>query len=131
MIRSKLPLITNLILPYIALLGLYLIIAGGGSTWLYLKARQSEAELLTDRLQIRLTPLVERLANLDGVQLMADESSWLSDELARLYRTLPELREVSIRDHKLGHRKKLMNDGSIVAVPLKPLTDDYRYLQMN
>jgi signal transduction histidine kinase len=124
MIRSKLPLTTNLILPYIALLGLYLIIAGGGGTWLYLEARQSEAELLTDRLQIRLTPLIERLSNQNGVQLLADDSSWLSDELTRLYRTLPELREVSIRDYKQGHSKKLLTDGSIINMPLKPLTDD-------
>jgi signal transduction histidine kinase len=125
MIRSKLPLTTNFILPYLALLGLYLIIAGGGATWLYLEARQSEAELLTDRLQVRLTPLVERLSNQNGVELLADESSWLNNELSNLYRTLPELREVSIRDSKHGHGKKLMADGNIINMPLKPLADDY------
>ncbi len=129
MIRSKLPLVTNLILPYIALLGLYLIIAGGGSAWLYLEARQSEAQILTDRLQVRLTPLIERLANQNGVQLIADNSSWLNEELSRLYRTLPELREVSIRDHKQGHRKKMMNDANIVSFPLKPLDDNYIVVQ--
>lgn len=129
MIRSKLPLTTNLILPYIALLGLYLIIAGGGGTWLYLEARQSEAELLTDRLQVRLTPIIERLANQNGVELLADNSSWLNEELTRLYRTLPELREVSIRDHKQGQSKKFIPDGSIVNMPLKPLADDYQVVE--
>ncbi len=126
MIRSKLPLTTNLILPYIALLGLYLIIAGGGATWLYLEARHSEAEFLTNRLQIRLAPLIERLSHQNGVQLLADDSSWLSDEITRLYRTLPELRVVSIRDRKQGHSKKLSNDGSIINQPLKPLAADYK-----
>lgn len=125
MIRSKLPLIRNLILPYIALLVLYLIIVGGGGTWLYLQARQSETELLTYRLQLILTPLVERLFKQNGVQLLSDKSSWLNDELIRLYRTLPELREVSIRDHKQGHSKKFMDNGSIIHMPLQPLTDDY------
>jgi len=129
MIRSKLPLVKIFFLPYMALLGLYLIIAGGGGTWLYLEARNSEAELLTDRLQVRLTPLIERLGNQNGVELLADKSSWLNEELIRLYRTLPELREVSIRDHKQGHSKKLMNDGTIVNMPLKPLPDDYTVAQ--
>jgi len=122
MIRSSFPLARVLLLPFVALLVLYLLVIGGGSAWLLYQARQTEAEILTRQLDDVLAPLADRLVEANGINLMSAPDSWLQEEVTKLFTAMPELRQVAIRDLSGGHGMRISLDRQITGTVLEPLT---------
>ncbi len=121
MTRSALPVFRLFLVPYAALLGLYLLVVGGGSAWLLMEARQAEAELVAQRLLRTVAPLAARLSGQDAIALLSQPDSWLSRRLEALRGTLPALREISIRGPHRGYGVSLIDHGAIKGHELGPL----------
>lgn len=125
MIRSNFAVTRLIVLPYAALLTLYLLMVGGGSAWLYLQVREGESRLLIGELRAVLEPFAEKLSSVDAIALMADAESWLDAEVRKLFVDLPPLREVSVRGHK-GGVEVTSASGAIINQAVSPLPADAR-----
>ena len=104
-IRSRLPLLQVIVIPYLVLLLLLVGVSGAGSVWLYFKARQAQSQLLVHGLLREVEPLVAHLAEEDGVEVIRDENSWLHRELENIFARLPDLENVSVHTEQAGFRK--------------------------
>lgn len=102
MIRSNFAITRLVILPYSILLVLYLTVVGGGGTLMYLQVRAVETRLVMDEIGALVEPFAEKLAAVDPVALMEREEPWLLADVEALFADLPELRNMSLRDHSRG-----------------------------
>ncbi len=123
MIRSRLPLLRVILVPYLVLLLLFGIVAGAGSAWLYFKARQAQSQLLIHGLLGSVTPLVERLSRSNASTLVQDNDSWLHRELEKIFQRMPDLENVSVRSDGQGFRKYHDRDRTLVTEKLGPATE--------
>jgi len=120
--QNTLSVLRIYLLPYAFLLILYLVVIGGGSTWLYLSARHAQTELVTAHIIDIVTPVISQLSNDYQSSVETNSSIKLRDKVAYLYKTLPHLREVSLRDHRKGFGVRLTSAKQLVDVELEPLT---------
>ncbi len=122
MIRSRLPLVRIILIPYLTLLLLFVTVSGAGSAWLYFKSRQAQSQLLIHGLLNTVTPLVEHLAAADTSGLLQDRRSWLHREVEKILRRMPDLENVSIRSDQGGFRKFHGPDHTLVTEEMAPAT---------
>ncbi len=105
MIRSHLPIVRVFLLPYLAILLLFVTMTGAGSTWLYLKARQAQSELLIHGLLQTVTPIINHIAQSDTSEEIKDKTSWLHRELNTVFVKIPELEHVNVEGAAGGFHK--------------------------
>jgi len=115
MIRSRLPFVRIILVPYLLLLFLFVAVTGIGSAWLYFKSRQAQSQLLIHGLVRTVSPLVERLAGSDTSGLLRDRRSWLHRDLEKIFHRMPDLENVSVRSGRGGFRKFLGRDRTLVT----------------
>ncbi|HEB50100.1 MAG TPA: hypothetical protein ENI89_05780 [Desulfobulbus sp.] len=115
MIRSRLPFVRIILVPYLLLLLLFVAVTGAGSAWLYFKSREAQSQLLIHGLVRTVSPLLERLAGSDTSGLLQDRQSWLHHDLERIFQRMPDLENVSVRTGQGGFRKFLGRDRTLVT----------------
>lgn len=119
--------ITRLILlPYGALLALYLSVVGGGGAWLYHQLRIVETRLLIDEVTEAIEPLAEKLGAVDAASAMRNHESWLIEDLQALFAAIPSLRSVSVRDGEAGFQTVVDGGGAVASRQISPLPADSR-----
>ncbi|MBQ0834126.1 ATP-binding protein [Marinobacter sp.] len=124
MIRSNFAFTRLLILPYAALLTLYIAVVGGGGAWLYNHARVAETRVLVDGIMEAVEPLAERLRSGDAIAAMRDGEPWLVNEVQKLFANTPALRSVSVRGHESGYQLKSDATGVLSSRAVSPLPQD-------
>lgn len=110
MIRSNFAITRLLVLPFGALLLLYLLVVGGGGAWLYLEVRTVETRLRIDELVRAIKPLAEKLENTDALASMQRNEPWLLVAVKTLFDNIPALRSVSVRGAAGGFEIKGTTD---------------------
>jgi signal transduction histidine kinase len=110
------------VLPYAALLTLYLLVLGGGGAWMYLQVRAAESRVVMEELAAALEPVVGALASRDALRLTEDTDSWITAEVKALFGTLPSLREVLMRSLERGWVMRVARTGTLVTQSTSPLT---------
>ncbi|WP_457574580.1 ATP-binding protein [Desulfolithobacter sp.] len=120
MIRSRLPFVRIILVPYLALLFLFVLVTGTGSAWLYYKSRQAQSQLLIHGLLSSVTPLVEQLVNSDTTGLIGDQKSWLHRDLEDIFNRIPNLEDVSVRSDRGGFRKYHDRNRALVTEAVPP-----------
>lgn len=124
MIRSNFAITRVLILPYMALLVLYITIVGGGGSWLYFQMREVETRVLINELMASIEPLADRLRAGDAIASMRDSDAWLIADVEHLFADLPALRGVSVRDTESGYRMNADQSGTVSSRATAPLSGD-------
>ena len=110
------------LVPYVSLLILFLLIIGGGGSWLYLSARHAQTELVTRHIMDVIRPTIQQLEAEQAKDSTNYDLSKLSGKVVDLYLTLPHLRQISVRDHSKGYGVRLASDKQLVDVELEPLS---------
>jgi signal transduction histidine kinase len=105
--------------PYLSLLALFLLVIGGGGSWLYLSARHAQTELVTQHILDVIRPTLKEL---EAEQTKKYDLSKLSEKVVNLYSTLPHLRQISVRDRHKGYGVRLTSNRQLVDVELEPLS---------
>ncbi len=118
MIRSRLPFVRIILVPYLLLLLLFVAVTGAGSAWLYFKSRQAQSQLLIHGLVRTVTPLVEHLARSDIAGLLRNRQSWLHRDLESIFRRMPNLEDVTVHSAQGGFRKFHGRDRTLVTQPV-------------
>ena len=121
MIRSSFAISRLLVLPYAALLVLYLLVLGGGGTWLYLQVRSAESRVLIEELSAALEPVVGTWSSVDASLPMEKGIDSDNVEVKALFASLPSLREVSVRSLQAGYAIGVAQSGAVVTLPAAPL----------
>jgi len=121
MIRSKFAFTRLIVLPYSALLLLYLVVVGGGGVWLYARAHAVETRLLINNMMNALEPLAKNLRGVDALTAMSENTPWLVSMVRQLYADLPALRNVSVRDSEHGYQMEPNAAGIITSRATSPL----------
>ncbi len=119
MIRSRLPFVRVILMPYLLLLLLFIAVTGAGSAWLYFKSRQAQSQLLIHGLVKTVTPLVEHLASSDVAGLLHDQKSWLHRDLESIFHHMPGLENVRVHSNQGGFRKFRDQDRTLVTEELE------------
>ena len=102
MTRSQFAIKRLLVVPYGALLILYIAVLGGGGAWLYLQVRAVEARLLVDEILAVVEPLAEQLDALERVVATARDEPDLIAALRGLFGDLPALTRIAVQDRAGG-----------------------------
>ena len=124
MIRSNFAITRLIVLPFTALLLLYLVVVGGGGFWLYHQVRNAEARILVDNVLAQIRPLANKLSTSDA--LSQSNSEWLRRDARDLFASIPSLQNVSIKGTESG---VLFNDdtaGVVSSHAVAPLPQDAR-----
>jgi signal transduction histidine kinase len=100
--RSQFAIKRLLVVPYGALLILYIAVVGGGGAWLYLQVRAVETRLLVEEILAVVEPLIEQLDALEPVVPTAREAPDLIAALRGLFGDLPALTRVAVQDRAGG-----------------------------
>jgi signal transduction histidine kinase len=117
MIRSSVAVTRLLLLPYGALLLLYILAVAGGGTWLYLRLRDAQTDLMIEGLRAILGPASRRLSQPQRLTLLAQRESPPAAEVKELLATLPHLREVLVQGPELRLRISLGSGGALILSP--------------
>ncbi len=126
MIRSRFAVTRLIVLPYLALLTLYLLVVGGAGGWLLVNVRALESRLLIDRLHEDLRPLAESLARTDHSDFIAVAGSALDAEVRGTFARHPALRGVALRDAEGGYELHSTETGAIASRSAPPLSPNAR-----
>lgn len=119
--QSTPPLLRVYLAPFALLILLYLLIIGFGSAWLYYSAKQAQTELVADNIITIVSPFIKQLKKHYIAHKDTNEPSLLSEKVKHLYKVLPHLRQISIRDRKKGYGVRLTSNGQLVDVELEPI----------
>jgi signal transduction histidine kinase len=112
------------LVPYALLLILFLLVIGGGGSWLYLSARHVQTELVTTHILDVIKSTIGQLEAEYGKNAKQHDLSNLSNKVVHLYSSLPHLRQISIRNRNKGYGVRLASNKQLVDVELKPLSPD-------
>lgn len=123
-VRSNFAITRLLVLPYVALLTLYLLVVGGGAAWLWNQVRTAETRLLIDDMLAELEPLTQRLRAGDALAAMRDNEGWLVTDIERLFADMPALSNVSIRGTRSGYQMARNGAGAAPSRAVSPLAAD-------
>lgn len=126
MIRSNFAITRLIILPYGALLALYMLVVGGGGAWLYLQVRAVETRSLIGGLLARAGPLADRLSSVDAIASMEEPDAWLVSGVRDLFAEYPSLRGVFVRGQDRGLEMGVAADGAVSTRAAAPLPPDRR-----
>lgn len=121
MIRSNFAVTRLVVLPFAALLVLYLAVIGGGGSWLWHQVRTVETRLLIHEITAELEPLAQRLRSGDAIAAMRDSEAWLVKDVERLFAGMPALRDVSVRGVVSGYRMASDSAGAVSSRAVPPL----------
>lgn len=124
MIRSNFAITRLVILPYAALLALYLAVVGGGGAWLYHQVRAVETRVLVDGIMVGIEPLAERLRSGGAIAAMRDSEPWLVSEVQRLFANMSALRNVSVQGSEFGYQMESDAAGVVSSRAASPLPQD-------
>ena len=124
-IRSKFAITRLIVLPFGALLALYLLIVVGGGTWLYLQVRADETRLLIGNVTAALEPLTEKLRTIDVDSAMRHPEPWLLEDVKGLFADIPSLRNVDLRGPNSGVGLNKVG-GQVISRAISPLPADAR-----
>ena len=124
MIRSNFAITRLVILPYAALLTLYIAVVGGGGAWLYHQARAAETRALVDGIRVAIEPLAERLRSADAIVAISDSEPWLVNEVQKLFANIPALRNVAVRESGSGYQLESDSAGVVSSRAASPLLQD-------
>lgn len=113
------------LVPFALLLTLYLLVIGGGGSWLYLSAHNAQTELVTTHILDVIRPSIKQLEAEHAKEAKQQTQSKLSDKVIHLYKSLPHLRQISIRNRTKGYGVRLASNNQLVDVELEPLSPDY------
>ncbi len=102
MVLSKVSLIRTVVIPYFIILSLFLLVAGGGSVWLYYRAREAQAQVLFNDLFVSLSPVLDILSEGDVDEGTIGENSRLQSEVESAFSRLPALLRVRLRSPDSG-----------------------------
>ena len=112
------------LVPYMSLLLLFLLVIGGGGSWLYLSARHAQTELVTKHILDVIRPTIKQLKAEQTKDAKNYDLSKLSEKVVDLYSTLPHLRQISVRDRNKGYGVRLTSHKQLVEVELEPLSPE-------
>jgi hypothetical protein len=126
MVRSNFAITRLILLPYGALLGLYLLVVVGGGAWLYLQIRAVQTRLVIDNINAVIEPLAEKLGSVDAVALMEKGEPWLIEHVQDLFVAIPSLRNVSVRDLNRGFEMNSDANGAVLSQAASPLPTSAR-----
>jgi hypothetical protein len=122
-IRSNFAITRLVILPFGALLALYLVVVVVGGTWLYLQVRAVETQLLIGEVKAAVEPLTKKLRRIDAASAMRRREFWLVEDLQTLFADIPSLQKVVLHgpdsDIQLG-----VDNGRITSRVSSPLPAD-------
>ena len=124
MIRSHYAVARLLVIPYLALLALYIVMMGLGGAVLHYQVRAVETRLLIDEMLAATEPLAERLRSGDAIAAMRDNAAWLVADVEELFAALPALRAVSVQGSQSGYRMESNGAGAISSRAVSPLPVD-------
>jgi len=112
-VRSNFAITRLIVLPFGALLALYLLVVVAGGTWLYLQVRAVETRLLIGDVRAVLDPLTEKLRTIDAASAIRQPEPWLLEDVKALFADIPSLRKVDLRGPTAGIQQSV--DGEKVA----------------
>jgi len=124
-IRSDFAVTRLILLPYGALLALYLLVVGGGGVWLYRQVQGVETRILFDEVTGALAPVVERLEGVDPTALRHQPDPALYHGLEVLFAALPALRQVTMSGANGGVEFVVDRGGAIRSGEAPPLPVPY------
>jgi len=124
MIRSSFAITRLLVVPYTVLLALYLLVLGGGGTWLYLQVRSAESRVMIEELSAALGPVVATWSVIGASPSMEDRSFWDDAEIEGLFDSLPPLREILVRNQARGRLVRIAQTETVVTLRTSPLDAD-------
>lgn len=119
-LRSKFALSRLILLPYGALLLLYLTFVGGGGWWLYSQVKSVEANILIRDVMAAIGPLTDKLSGTDALASMERGSAWLVTDIERLFDDIPALRSISVRSPKAGFQVRAGSPRTLVSGAVEP-----------
>jgi len=122
--RSNFAITRLLVLPYTALLILYIIVVSGGAAWLWHQVRTAESQLLIGNMMVELEPLAQQLSSGDALAAMRDNEGWLVKEVKRLFTGMAALRKVSVRGTLSGYQMARNGTGVVSSQAVSPLPAD-------
>lgn len=122
MIRSSFAVGRLIVAPYAVLLAMYMVVVGGGGTWLYFQVRAVETRLLVEELMALAEPLAEKLSGVDAMSLVDRREPWLMADVRRLFTDLPALRQIFLRDRQRGLAVSTGPTGEVLAYQIGRLS---------
>ncbi len=115
MIRSHLPIVRVFLLPYLVILLLFITMTGAGSSWLYLRARQAQSELLIHGLLQTVTPVLDHISGSDISEEITNKKSWLQRSMDSIFTKIPELEHINLRGRTGGFYKFLNTSHNVTT----------------
>lgn len=103
MIRSNFAIMRLLVLPFVALLTLYLMLVVGGGYWLLDNINQVETRRAIREITAALEPIANDLETRDSVALFRQQEPWVVQAVDRLFREFPALRTVLTQNATEGY----------------------------
>ena len=122
-IRSNFAITRLIVLPFGALLALYLLVVVAGGTWLYLQVRAVETRLLIGDVTAELDPLTEKLRTIDVASAIRQPEPWLLEDVKALFADIPSLRKVDLRGPTTGIQLGI-DGGKVTSRATAPLPAD-------
>ncbi len=113
------------LVPYALLFTLFLVVIGGGGSWLYWTAREVQTGLFTNHILEVVGPTVRQIVANHNNNTKQKTPPKLSNKVTHLYRILPHLRQISVRSHRIGYGVRLASNKELVDVELEPLPSNY------
>ena len=121
MVRSSFAVTRLVLLPYGALLALYLVVVGGGGAWLYIETRAVQTRLLVDEIISAVEPVTEALGGFGVAGEAGLPDSPMVRRIEGLFAELPALRHVSLRGRSGGLVLRGGADGGVTTRRAAPL----------
>ena len=121
-VQAPINILRLYLVPYVLLLILFFLMVGGGGSWLYLSARHAQTELVTTHILDILRPTIKQLETEYNQSQKTSRLSKLSNKTVNLYHSLPQLRQISIRDRDKGYGVRIASTKQLVDVELEPLS---------
>lgn len=89
--------------------------------WLLAELRQTESRGLIDRILLELKPVAAQISETEALNQFGEADSQVNGFVKRLFKRLPALREVTIRDARNGLIMSAADGGKLVTHPTNPL----------
>ncbi|MCG6860647.1 MAG: hypothetical protein LJE70_05135 [Chromatiaceae bacterium] len=122
-IRSNFAITRLIVLPFGALLALYLMIVGGGGTWLYLQGRAAETQLLIGEVKAAIEPFTKKLRTTEAVSVIRQRAPWLVEDLQALFADINSLQSIVLHGPESDIQLRVEN-GRITSRVSSPLPAD-------
>ena len=117
-------ILRNYRITFFLLLFLFVLVIGGGGSWLYLSARHAQTKLVTDHILNVARPIIKQIKAEQSTHSNYPDRSTLSEKVITLHDIIPHLKQISIRSNHKGFGIRLDHNQQLVDIELEPLLPD-------